>query len=152
MGPVPGLRGISRMACMKTIRRIFRLFFHTPVFLICCKNTPQNGVQQTSNILKIDKRLLIKSSLEIMPAKRASKVWKSYSLQRFKPISKVPRYPKKAPKLDPIWILKLKNVRKWRTQKNNKKQTTTKSAKGSKWGPNGGAPFTPVTSQKSQKF
>ena len=71
-----------------------------------------------------------------MPAKATSNVWKSYSLQRFKRIFKVPRYPKKAPKLDPEWSPKLQNVRKLRTQKNDKKLTATMEAKRSKCCPN----------------
>ena len=68
-----------------------------------------------------------------MPAKGASKVWKSYSLQRFKPMSKVPRHPKKLTRLDRKWTLKLQNVRKRRSQKNKQKPTAKMSSKGSKF-------------------
>ena len=87
-----------------------------------------------------------------MPAKRTSKVWKSYSLQRFKPIFKVPRYPKKASKLDPKLTLKLKNVRKLRTQKNNKKMTATMEAKGPKLCQNGTPKKVLFGSRKLLKF
>ena len=47
----------------------------------------------------------------------------------FSSISKVPRHPKKPPKLYPKWTLKLQNVRKWHSQKNDKKPTPKMSSK-----------------------
>ena len=114
----------------------FDSFLHLHLYAHLLQNTTKMDVQKTPKISKISKYSLTKSSLEIMPAKTTSKVWKSYSLQRFKPIFKVPRYPKKAPKLDPKWTPKLQNIRKLRSQKSDKKHTAHKSSKVSKLCPN----------------
>ena len=82
--------------------------------------------------MKSSKTTSTRSSLEIIPAKSSSKVGKSYPLQRFKPISKGPRYPKKHRQLDPKWIPELQIVRKISTQKNNKKKAANKSSKTTK--------------------
>ena len=64
----------------------------------------------------------------------------------------IQKAPKKGPKLDPKWIPEMQNVRKLRSQKNDKKPIAGKSSKVPKWDPNGGGHFTPVTLQKSLKF
>ena len=90
--------------------------------------------------------------------------WKSY-LQKgtpkcenripFNVLSLFPRFPgtpKKAPKLDPELTLKPQNVRKLRTQKNNKKTTPKKSSKGPKLCPNWMAVLWPKRSENHTKF
>ena len=134
-GPHGANAGISRnylYLLPGTFPLLFRLFFHTPFFhLFVPKHSPE-GSQKVSKIMKIYKKTSTRSSLETIPAKSTSKVWKSYPLQRFKPISKGPGYPKKHRQLDPKWTPELQIVRKIGTQKNNKKQAAKKSSKAAK--------------------
>ena len=61
-----------------TFPLFFRLFFHTPFFhLFVTKHSP-TGSQKVLKIVKIFKKTSTRSSLENIPAKSISKVWKSF--------------------------------------------------------------------------
>ena len=129
MGPISELLGISYNYRMKIFDSCFACFSTLQVLTFFSqKHSPKGGPKSKTNC-KIDKKTLTRSSLEIIPEKRISKVWKSYPLQRFKPISKGPRYTKKHCHLDPKWTPELQIVRKKGTQKNCKKQAAKKSSK-----------------------
>ena len=78
-------------------------------------------------------------------------MWKSYPLQRSKPISKGPRYPKKHHNLDPKWTPELQIVSKMGVQKISKKQSAKKSSTLPKWSQIG-APGSHQSSTKFQLF
>ena len=123
MGPVPGLLGISCMACMKIFDSFFACFSTLHIFIFLSQNTTQKGGPKVLKIVKNNKKTPTRSSLEIIPAKRISKVWKSYPLQRFKLISKGPIYPKKHNKLNPEWIRNCKLWSKWALKKTSKNKS-----------------------------
>ena len=132
-GVRPGITWNQSHGLHENIRLLFRLFFHTPfVHLFVPKHSPK-GSQKVSRIMKIYKKTSTRSSLETIPAKSTSKVWESYPLQRFKPISKGPRYTKKHRKLDPKCTPELQFVSKMGTQKNNKNKAANKSSTLPKW-------------------
>ena len=103
----------------KNIRLLFRLFFHTPFFhLFVPKRCPKGSHEVWKNRQNLQKNIH-PIQLGKHTCKKLPKVWKSYPLQRFKPISKGPRYPKQHHNLDPKWIPELQIVRKMGTQKNS---------------------------------
>ena len=75
---------------------------------------------------------------ETISAKSTSKVWKSYPLQRFKPISKGPRYPKKHQNWTPNGPRNCNLWAKWVPKKTTKKKcwkVINFIKMVSKWGP-----------------
>ena len=72
---------------------------------------------KTTNISKLNNKSITESSLEIMPAKRTSQVWKSHALQRFSSISKAPGPSKEHAKWHPKCNPKPQKVKKWVTEK-----------------------------------
>ena len=97
------------------------------LFTFLSQNTPRKGVQQVVKIIKFAKKhppdLAWKSYLQ-----KGSPKCENLPLQRFKPISKGPRYTEKHRKLDPRWTPDLQFVCKLGTPKNNKKQAAKKSS------------------------
>ena len=75
---------------------------------------------------------------ETIPAKSTSKVWKSYPLKRFNPISKVPRYPKSIANWSPNGPRNCKLWEQWapkKTTKNKPLQSHQKQQNSPKLGP-----------------
>ena len=73
-GPQAGLLIRSRKARLNISDSFFACFFILHFFTFLSQNTPRKGVQKSSKIVKIDKKTLTGSSLEIIPAKNNSKV------------------------------------------------------------------------------
>ena len=73
-GPQGGLLIRSCMACLNISDSFFACFFVLHFFTFLSQNTPRTGVQKSSKIVKNDKQTLTEASLEIIPAKRTSKV------------------------------------------------------------------------------
>ena len=131
MGPISELVGISCMARMKISDSFSASFSILHFFTFLYQNTPRKGVQKVIKIVKLIKKSPTRSSLHLMPVKRISKVWKSYPLQSFKPISKGPSHPKKHHKLNPNWTPDLQFVNQMGTEKKCKKQAANKSSNSS---------------------
>ena len=100
-GSAAGSAGIRRDQLHEDIRLICRLFFHIPfIHIFVAKHSPK-GIQKVLKIVKIHKKTPTRSSLEIIPAKRTSKVWKSYPLQNFNPIFQGSQVPEKTSQIEP---------------------------------------------------
>ena len=121
-GPASAANLVHRMTFFDSV---FDSFFILHFFTYLSQKGGPTKRQKSQNSVKDhSSNLAWKSCLQKGPPK-----CESYSLQRFKLISKVPRYPEKPPKLDPELLVKLQNVRKLRTPKNYKKSFAGKSSK-----------------------
>ena len=73
-GPQAGWPIRSRKARMNISDSFFECFSIFHFFTFLSQNTPRKGVQKSLKIVKINKKTLTGSSLEIIPAKNNSKV------------------------------------------------------------------------------
>ena len=114
------LAGIPPSSCMKLFHYFFVCFSIIHFFHLSVSKHPPERSRKVSKITKIYNKTSTRSSLETIPAKSSSKVLKSYPLQRFKPISKGPRYTKKHRKLDPNGPRNCNLQAKWPSKKQQK--------------------------------
>ena len=120
MGPIPELVGISCNYRMKMFDMFFGCFSTLHLFTFLSQNTFQKGSAKCKKNIKINEKTPTRSSFEFVPPKRNPKVWKSYPLQSFKPISKSPRYPKNITNWNPNGPRNCKLWAKWVPEKTTK--------------------------------
>ena len=99
----------------------FKPFSVSHFFTLWSQNGPRKVSKKCPKSVKIHVETPSRCSFAFVPPKRIPKVWKSYPLQRSKPISKGSRYPRKHHNLDPKRTPEQQIVSKMGVQKNSRK-------------------------------